>query len=171
MHDSTIYDDLITSLITLKVILEDIDKISIVIDLEINDKVKQLEAENTDDLELVEEEIRIITLRNRFLRRPNKTECNSIEEEIDLRTQTKNKIDNIEKLKEEVKEWEFKSVKILQDLNYAKNDEIVEITKIELKLKRLGISKKSINFFEKSIIPKKHLHIVLQAKNGNMFEY
>ena len=36
MHDSTIYDDLITSLITLKVILEDIDKINTVIDLEIN---------------------------------------------------------------------------------------------------------------------------------------
>ena len=41
MYDSTIYDDLITSLITLKVILEEIDKITI----EINDKIKQLEAE------------------------------------------------------------------------------------------------------------------------------
>ena len=171
MHESTIYDDLITSLITLKVILEDIDKISIVIDLEKNNKVKKLEAENTDDLELLEEELRIITLRNRFLERPNKTECNSIEEEIDLRRQTKKKIDNIEKLKKEVKEWEFKSVKILQDLNYAKNDEIVEISKIELKLKRSGISKKSINVFKKSIIPEKHLHIVLPAKSCNMFKY
>ena len=45
MHDSTIYDDLITSLITLKVILEDIDQINIIIDLEINNKIKQLEAE------------------------------------------------------------------------------------------------------------------------------
>ena len=36
MHDLAIYDDLITSLITLKVILENIDKISIVKDLEIN---------------------------------------------------------------------------------------------------------------------------------------
>ena len=55
MHDLTIYDDLITSLITLNVILEDIDKISIVIDLEINNKIKQLEAEKTDELELLEE--------------------------------------------------------------------------------------------------------------------
>ena len=54
----------------------------------------------------------------------------------------KKKIDNIEELKEVVKEWEFKSVKILQDLNYEKNDEIVEISKIELELKRLGILKK-----------------------------
>ena len=70
----------------------------------------------------------------------------------------------MEKLKEESKEWEFKSVKMLQDLNYVKNDEIAEIAKIELKLQRLGVSKKSINFFKKSIIPKKHLHLVLQAR-------
>ena len=98
MHDLEIYDDLITSLITLKVILEDIDKITIVQDLEINNKIKQLEAEKTEELELLEEELRIITLRNRFLGRP----YNFIEEEIDLRRQTR-KIDNIEELKEEVK--------------------------------------------------------------------
>ena len=44
MHDFAIYNDLITSLITLKVILENIDKISIVKDLELNNKVKKLEA-------------------------------------------------------------------------------------------------------------------------------
>ena len=103
-----------------------------------------------------------MTLRNRFFRRPNNSiECNSIEEEIDLRRQTQKKIDNVEKLKEEVKKWEFKSVKILQDLNYAKNDEIVETAKIKLKLKRLGASKKSNIFFKKSVIPKEHLHLVL----------
>ena len=36
-------------------------------------------------------------------------------------------------------EWKFESVKILQDLNYEKNDKIVKIVKIELKLQRLGI--------------------------------
>ena len=40
MHDLAIYDDLITTLITLKLILKDIDKISIVKDLEINNKIK-----------------------------------------------------------------------------------------------------------------------------------
>ena len=54
MHNSTIYDDLITSLITLKLILEDLDKINIVIGLEINNKIKQLEAEKTDELEFLE---------------------------------------------------------------------------------------------------------------------
>ena len=80
MPDLEIYDDLITSLITLKVILEDINKTIIVIDLEITNRMKQLEAEKTDELELLEEELRIITLRNRFLGRSNK-----VEEEIDLR--------------------------------------------------------------------------------------
>ena len=40
MQDLAIYDDLITSLISLKVILEEIDKISKVTDLEINHKIK-----------------------------------------------------------------------------------------------------------------------------------
>ena len=159
MRDLAIYDDLITSLVTLKLILEDIDKIAIVKDLEINSKIKQLEAEKIDELELLQGELKIITLRNRFLIKPNK-----IEEEIKLRRQTKKKIDKIEELKQEVKEWEFKSVKILQDLNYEKDDEIAEIAKIELKLKRLGISKKSIGSFKKSVIPKKYLRLVLQAK-------
>ena len=69
MQDLAIYDDLITSLIILKVVLEDIGKISKIIDLEINNKMKQLD--------LFEEELRIMTLRNRFLGRPS----NSIEEE------------------------------------------------------------------------------------------
>ena len=100
-----------------------------------------------------------MTLKNRFLGRPN-----NVEEEIDLRRQTQKKIDNIEKLKEEAKEWEFKSVKMLQELNYATNEEIGGIAKIELKLKRLSASKKSINFFKKSVIPKEHLRLVLQAR-------
>ena len=122
MQDLAIYDDLITSLVTLKVILEDIDKISIIKDLEINNKIKELETEKIDELELLQEELRIMTLRNRFLGRPSK-----IEQEIDIRRQTKKKIDNIEKLKKEVKEQEFISVKILQDLNYEKYDEVVKI--------------------------------------------
>ena len=46
MHDSTVHDDLNTSLMTLKIIIEDIDKISIVKDLKITNNIKQLEAEN-----------------------------------------------------------------------------------------------------------------------------
>ena len=113
---------MITSLVTLKVILEDIDKISIIKDLEINNEIKELETEKIDELELLQEELRIMTLRNRFLGRPSK-----IEQEIDIRRKTKKKIDNIEKLKKEVKEQEFISVKILQDLNYEKYDEVVKI--------------------------------------------
>ena len=69
---------------------------------------------------MLQENLRFITLKNRFFRRPNK-----IEEETELKEPTKKKIDNIEELKKEVKEWEFKSVKILQDLNYEKYHEIL----------------------------------------------
>ena len=58
------------------------------------------------------------------------------------------------------REDEFESFKTLEDLNDIKHDEMVENAKIELELKRLGVSKISINFFKKSIIPKKYLHLV-----------
>ena len=112
---------------------------------------------------MLEEELRIMTLRNKYHGGPN-----NVEEEIDLKRQRKKTIDNIEELKEEVKEWEFKRVRVLQDLSFEKNDEIVEIAKIELKLQRLGTSKKSISFFKKSIIPKKYLHFFLLTKNKSV---
>ena len=72
---------------------------------------------------------------------------NSIEEEIELKKQAIKKIDNIERLKTEVEE--FKSVKLLQDLNYEKDAEIDEIRRIEIRLKALRISKTIINAFKK----------------------
>ena len=119
-----IYNDLITSLITLKLILENIDTISIIKDLEINNELEELETEKIVELELLQENLRIKTLRNRFLGRPNK-----IEEEIELREQKRKRIVDIEELKKEVEEREFKVVKILQDLNYEKHEEIVQIGK------------------------------------------
>ena len=65
-------------------------------------------AEKIYELELLRKELRFSTSKKRFFGRPNK-----IEEEIVLREQTKKKINNIEELKDEVKEWEFKSVEIL----------------------------------------------------------
>ena len=113
---------------------------------------------------MLQEELWFRKLRNRFFKKPNK-----IEEEIGLRRQRRKKIDNIEELKERVEEWEFKSVKILQDFNFEKYDEIVEIAKIELKLERSGISKKSLDKCKKLVIPKKYLHLVLQVKNKTLY--
>ena len=48
MDDLTIYNDLITNLITLNEILQNIDKINIVKDLEINNKIKELDGEKID---------------------------------------------------------------------------------------------------------------------------
>ena len=145
MHDLTIYNDLITSLITLKIILDNIDKISIIKDFEISNKIKELEAEKIHELELLQEELRFITLKNRFFGRPRK-----IKEEIELRAQTKKKTDNIEELKEEVKEWELKVLK------YYKTYIMKSMMNQLIILKKL-------------IIPKKYLHLVLQAKTKSAY--
>ena len=102
--------DLINCLFYLKIILKKIDKISIVKDLEINNNPKELETEKIDELELLQENLKSGALKNIFWGR-----LNSIEEEIELRKQTRKMIDNIERLKTEVEEWEFKSVRLLQD--------------------------------------------------------
>ena len=106
-------------------------------------------------MELLQENLKFGTRRNRFWER------NSIEEEIELRKQTRKKIDNIERLKteiKEIKEWELKSAKLLEDLNFEKG---VEITRIEIRLETLGISKTAINAIKKLIIPKKYLYLIL----------
>ena len=79
-----------------------------------------------------------MTLRNNYLRRSS---YDITEKEIDLREETKKRTDEIEELKEDVK-WQSKAAKILQDLNYEKNDEIAVIAKIEQKLIKSGILKK-----------------------------
>ena len=75
---------LIDSLLRLKMILKKMEKISVVKDLEINNKLKKLETEKIDELELLQESLRLATLRNIFRGRPNR-----IEEEIELRKQTR----------------------------------------------------------------------------------
>ena len=64
-----------------------------------------------------------MTLRNKHL---GKSSYDIDEEEIDLIKQAKQRIDKIEELKEDV-EWESKAAKMLQDLKYEKNAEIVAI--------------------------------------------
>ena len=83
-----------------------------------------------------------MTLRNKHLGRSS---YDITEEEIDLREQAKKKVDKIEELKEDV-EWESKTAKMLQNINYGKNDEIAVIAEIEQMLIKSGISKELINF-------------------------
>ena len=73
----------------------------------------------------------------------------------------KKKADKIEELKEDV-EWESKVAKMLQDLNYEKNYEIVAISEIEQKWIKFGISEKLINFLKRLVVPKKYLHLDLE---------
>ena len=96
-----------------------------------------------------------MTLRNKYL---DRLSYDIIEEEIDLREQAKKRINEIGELKENV-EWESKAAKMLQDLNYEKNDEIAAIAEIEQRLERSGISKELINYLKKMIISKRYLHL------------
>ena len=124
-------------------LLKEIDKVSIVKELEMNNKLKELETENIDELEVLQQNLTFRTLKNTFRGRPN-----SIEGEIELRKRTREMIDSIERLKTEVEEWKFESVKLLQNLNYGKGAEIAEIKRKEIKLEALKTSKTTINAFK-----------------------
>ena len=58
---------------------------------------------------------------------------------------------------------------MLQDLNYKKNDEIVKVSRIELKLKRQGASKKSTDFFKKINYSKEIFTSYLTSKKTKVF--
>ena len=108
-------NELITALITLRLILKDTVKTEMILKLEIKNKLKGLEQEKINELKLLEEKIFFMTLRNKHLGRS----CHiTKEEEIDVREQVKKKVDEIEELKEEVDGIEFQSVKTLENLNF-----------------------------------------------------
>ena len=75
-------NELITELITLRLILKDIVKTEKTLRLEIKNKFKELKQEKINQLKLLEEEIFFMTLRNKYLGRS----CHiTKEEEIDLK--------------------------------------------------------------------------------------
>ena len=119
IRDLELCNELVTHLITLRSILKDTVKTEKILELEI----KKLEQKKINELRLLEEEIFIMTLRNKHLGRSS---YDTDEEEIDLREQAKKKVDKIEELKGDV-EWESKSAKMLQDLSYEKNDDIAAV--------------------------------------------
>ena len=92
-------DELITDLITLRLVLKDTEKNKNHLKLEIKNKLKELEQEKINELKLLEEEIFFMTLRNKHLGRSSHI---IKEEEVELREQAKKKINEIEELKEGV---------------------------------------------------------------------
>ena len=97
-------NELIIHLITLTLILKDTVKTEKIL----RSEIKKLEQKNINELRLLEEEILIMTLRNKHL---GKSSYDIMEEEIDLREQAKKKTDKIEDLKGHV-QWESKVAKI-----------------------------------------------------------
>ena len=106
-------NELIIDLITLRLVLKDTEKTKMGLKLEIKNKLKEPEQENINELKLLEQEIIFMTLRNKHLGRSSHI---TKEEEIELREQTKKKVDKIKKLKEEIDGIEFQNVKTLEDL-------------------------------------------------------
>ena len=68
----------------------------------------------------------------------------------------------MKKLKREM--IEYKSSKLLGDLNMEKEIKIEEIKEIEIKLEELKIPKTIVSTIKKSIIPEKHLCHILRYK-------
>ena len=122
-------------------------------------KAKGIRNQKIDELEMLQENLKFGKLKSKFW-----GTSHIIKDQTELRKQTRKKIGNIERLKteiEEAKEWEFKSVKLLEDLNFGKHDEIAEIEEIEIRLGALGISKTTINAFKKLIISNEYLYLLL----------
>ena len=92
-------------------------------------------------------------MKNKFSERPD-----NIKEELKLRKTTRKNINEVEKLETEIKEMknmktemiEYKSYKLLGDLNMEKGIETEEIKEIEIKLAELKIPKTVVNKFQKT---------------------
>ena len=161
IQDLELCNELITDLITLRLILNDTVKTEKTLKLEIKNKLKKLEQEKINELRLLEEKIFSMTLRNKHL---GKLSHIIKEEELELREEAKKKIDEIEELKEVVDEIELRSIKTLEDLNFLKHEEAAAIAKIELELIKSGISKEVISFLKKLTIPGTYLHLVSEEQ-------
>ena len=102
----------------------------------------------------LEYELKYVSLRNIFFNR-----LNTYEAEIKLRLATKEKINEIERLKGELRNNEVelltvesKISKLLTDLKYEKEDILHGIMVSKLKLRRLGVSSMQINRIKNSIL-------------------
>ena len=131
-------NELITHLITLRLILKDAVKTEKILRLEIKNQLKRPDQKKIKELKLLEEEIFFMTLRNKHLGRSTYV---IKEEEIELREHTKKKLDKIEELKEGVDRIEFQIFNALEDLNILKHEEAATIAEMEHKLLKAGISK------------------------------
>ena len=167
----------IESLINLRIILEEIEKINVIENLEII-KMEEI-TENRAKIIRNKIDRRVRRAREKFEFCNNKKQIqgrperpNSIDEELRLRKITRKKINEIEKLETEIKEMkrlrieamELKSSKLLGDFNMEKRIEIEEIMKIEMKLEKLKIPTTMINTIKKSIISEKCMHHILRHK-------
>ena len=141
--------------------LKELKELEFLRDQEINEikrttkiKLNLLNCHLNDILMYLEYELKYVSLRNIFFNR-----LNTYEAEIKLRLATKEKINEIERLKGEVRNNEVelltvesKISKLLTDLKYEKEDILHGIMVSKLKLRRLGVSSMQINRIKNSIL-------------------
>ena len=151
-------EQFIDSLISLRIILEK-TKINVIEKLKII-KMEEITIKELKELEELERSLDFVAIKTRFLGRPNK-----------FREITRKKINEIEKLKTEIKEMKIlkieaiklKSSKLLSDLNIEKVFEMEEIKEIETTPEKLKIPTTMINTIKKSLISE-YMHDILMRR-------
>ena len=113
-----------------------------------------LNYEINDILKGLKLELKHEALKNRYYKI-----LDSYEDEINLRLEAKEKINEIERLKKELRDKEdilltikTRFSKILTDLEYEKEDILHDIMISQSKLRKLGISSRQINEIKISIL-------------------
>ena len=113
-----------------------------------------LNYEINDILKGLKLELKHEALKNRYYKI-----LDSYEDEINLRLEAKEKINEVERLKKELRDKEdilltikTKFSKILTDLEYEKEDILHDIMISQSKLRKLGISSRQINEIKISIL-------------------
>ena len=116
-----------------------------------------LDDEINNILEKLDVHLTTLRLKCKFLKKPY--EYDSIKKESELKISAKEKISEIKRLKEDVKnnedkllDGETKIFKLLTDLGYEKHNALNYIAVLESKLIQLQISSKQIDGIKNSVL-------------------
>ena len=115
-----------------------------------------LDDEINNILEKLDVHLTTLRLKCKFLKKPY--EYDSIKKESELKISAKEKISEIKRLKEDVKnnedkllDGETKIFKLLTDLEYEEHDAMHNITLLESKLIKLEISPEQVDRIKNSV--------------------
>ena len=167
---STMIEEFKDELKDFKNILNKIKKLELLREQEINElknerkrKLNMLDDEISDILEQLDVDSKTLELRCSFCEKPHNFKKENQGKRKRIKIISKRKKKEIERLKEEVKNYkdelldrlldgEAKIYKLLTDLEYEKNDVLHDITVLESKLIKLGITSLQIGKTKESVL-------------------